>query len=148
MRHGTGSRRSRNRGNGNNRRTQSRNQVFDSNGPDVRIRGTANQIHEKYIALAKDAAASGDRVMSESYLQHAEYYQRVFNGWNDMIEDYEFDPRALERYLNASRPQEQQDGNNPPPQRQYRETPAEEDLGLPESITGAPVQKVRELEGA
>ncbi|MES2729419.1 MAG: DUF4167 domain-containing protein [Pseudomonadota bacterium] len=56
-----------------------KNRVFDSNGPDVRIRGTAYQITEKYAALAKDAAASGDRVLSESYLQHAEHYQRIIN---------------------------------------------------------------------
>ena len=67
----------------NNRRqpNSSRNQTMDSNGPDVRIRGTANQIHEKYLALAKDAAASGDRVMAESYMQHAEHYQRVINAF-------------------------------------------------------------------
>jgi hypothetical protein len=51
--------------------------VFDSNGPDVRIRGTAFQIVEKYMTLAKDAAASGDRVLAENYLQHAEHYQRL-----------------------------------------------------------------------
>lgn len=57
--------------------------VFDSNGPDVRIRGTAHQICEKYVALAKDAASSGDAILSESYLQHAEHYQRTINQWQD-----------------------------------------------------------------
>lgn len=53
------------------------NRALDSNGPDVRIRGTANQIYDKYQALARDAASSGDRVKAENYLQHAEHYYRL-----------------------------------------------------------------------
>lgn len=53
------------------------NRALDSNGPDVRIRGTASQIYDKYLALARDASSSGDRVKAESYLQHAEHYFRV-----------------------------------------------------------------------
>jgi hypothetical protein len=52
-------------------------QTFDSNGPDVRIRGTAFQVHEKYLQLARDASSSGDRIIAESYLQHAEHYYRI-----------------------------------------------------------------------
>ena len=52
-------------------------QTFDSNGPDVRIRGSAYQVHEKYLQLARDANSSGDRIMAESYLQHAEHYYRI-----------------------------------------------------------------------
>lgn len=52
-------------------------QNFDSNGPDVRIRGSANQILEKYLALARDANATGDRIAAENYLQHAEHYFRI-----------------------------------------------------------------------
>lgn len=54
-----------------------RHQTFDSNGPDVRIRGNAWQVYEKYQALARDAHSSGDRVMAESYSQHAEHYYRI-----------------------------------------------------------------------
>lgn len=53
------------------------NRALDSNGPDVRIRGTANQIYDKYLALARDATSSGDRVKTENYLQHAEHYFRL-----------------------------------------------------------------------
>lgn len=53
------------------------NRALDSNGPDVRIRGTANQIYDKYTALARDASSAGDRIKAESYLQHAEHYFRV-----------------------------------------------------------------------
>jgi hypothetical protein len=51
--------------------------TFDSSGPDVKIRGSAAQIYEKYQALARDANSSGDRVGAENYLQHAEHYYRI-----------------------------------------------------------------------
>jgi len=54
------------------------NRAFDSNGPDgVKIRGNAQHVFEKYQQLARDAASSGDRVLAENYLQHAEHYFRV-----------------------------------------------------------------------
>ncbi|NIK89994.1 hypothetical protein FHS83_003312 [Rhizomicrobium palustre] len=53
------------------------NRSYDSNGPEVKIRGTASHIYEKYLQLARDANSSGDRVMAESYLQHAEHYFRI-----------------------------------------------------------------------
>jgi hypothetical protein len=56
-----------------------RNHVFDSNGPDVRVRGTAQQLFEKYLQLGRDATSSGDRVMAEGYFQHAEHYFRILN---------------------------------------------------------------------
>ncbi len=59
-----------------------RNHVFDSNGPDLRIRGTAQQLFEKYLQLGRDATSSGDRVMAESYFQHAEHYFRILNAIN------------------------------------------------------------------
>jgi hypothetical protein len=85
MRHGSSNnRRQRNRGNNSNSQRRNNNQktqVFDSNGPDVRIRGTAFQVAEKYVALAKDAMGAGDTVLYQSYLQHAEHYQRIINSW-------------------------------------------------------------------
>ena len=62
-----------------------RGHVYDSNGPDVRIRGTAQQIVEKYSTLAKDAASAGDINMAESYLQHADHYQRIVNSWGQQV---------------------------------------------------------------
>ncbi len=59
-----------------------RNHVFDSNGPDLRIRGTAQQLFEKYLQLGRDATSSGDRVMAEGYFQHAEHYFRILNAMN------------------------------------------------------------------
>src|SRR2546429_267424 len=53
---------------------------YESTGPDVKIRGTANHIAEKYLQLARDAQSSGDPVAAESYLQHAEHYFRLIAG--------------------------------------------------------------------
>lgn len=74
MRQGQQNRRGRGRG----RKAQnplSRN--YESNGPEVKIRGNASHIAEKYSALARDALASGDTVTAENYLQHAEHYYRI-----------------------------------------------------------------------
>jgi hypothetical protein len=75
------------RPNQNNKRMRGRNnnrkgpnplsRSYESNGPDVKIRGTAHHIGEKYLQLARDAQSSGDPVMAESYLQHAEHYFRL-----------------------------------------------------------------------
>ncbi len=59
-----------------------RNHVFDSSGPDLRIRGTAQQLFEKYLQLGRDATGAGDRVMAESYFQYAEHYFRILNAIN------------------------------------------------------------------
>ncbi len=83
MRHSNSGRRQRGRNNGGNRKNVNRMQVFDSNGPEVRIRGTAHQICDKYMALAKDALAAGNNVLAESYHQHAEHYQRIINSWEE-----------------------------------------------------------------
>jgi len=60
-----------------------RHQTFDSNGPEVRVRGNAWQVYEKYQSLARDAQGSGDRVLAENYLQYAEHYFRVIEAIND-----------------------------------------------------------------
>jgi hypothetical protein len=65
-------------GGGNNRKSPNPlTRSYESNGPDVKIRGTAQQVAEKYTTLARDAQSSGDRVMAENYLQHAEHYNRL-----------------------------------------------------------------------
>ena len=53
------------------------NRVFDSAGPEGKVRGTPQQIIDKYLSLARDAQTSGDRVAAENFLQHAEHYQRI-----------------------------------------------------------------------
>ena len=82
MKHGPSSKRHRG-GRANGRRSHyGHGQTFESNGPDVKIRGNANQVLEKYQSLARDALASGDRIAAENYLQHAEHYYRILNANN------------------------------------------------------------------
>ena len=67
-----------NNNNNNNRRNHNPlTRVYESNGPDVKIRGTANHVAEKYLQLARDAQSSGDPVAAENYFQHAEHYFRL-----------------------------------------------------------------------
>ena len=56
-----------------------RSQTFESNGPSVKIRGNAYQVFERYVALAREAQTSGDRVAAENLYQHAEHYFRIMN---------------------------------------------------------------------
>ena len=73
--------------NGQNKRMRGRNnhrkshnpmvRVFESNGPDVKIRGNPSHIAEKYVQLARDALTSGDPIAAENYYQHAEHYFQV-----------------------------------------------------------------------
>ena len=69
--------RGRGRRSGHNNGHINRNTTMDSNGPDVRLRGNAQQLHEKYIALANDASAAGERIQAEAYFQFADHYFRV-----------------------------------------------------------------------
>ena len=76
MKHGSNPRRGRNRGSG-KRGTSSRNQTFESNGPDGKIRGTAQQVLDRYLVLGRDAFSAGDPITAESFYQHAEHYYRL-----------------------------------------------------------------------
>ncbi|PWS33970.1 DUF4167 domain-containing protein [Falsiroseomonas bella] len=93
-------------GGGGGHQPLNRNHVFDSNGPDVRIRGTAQQLFEKYLQLGRDATGAGDRVMAESYFQHAEHYFRILNAMNQA--------------------QQQQGGQHQHHQRRYQNGPEQE----------------------
>src|SRR3982751_6125373 len=85
MRNGQNNKRMRNRNNNNNNSSNNNNRrgqnpmtrVFESNGPDIKIRGTASHVAEKYVQLARDARSSGDPVAAENYYQHAEHYFRL-----------------------------------------------------------------------
>jgi hypothetical protein len=88
-------------GGGNSNQPLNRNHVFDSSGPDVRLRGTAQQLFEKYLQLGRDATGGGDRVAAEGYFQHAEHYFRILGA------------------MNAA--QQQQQGPQPQQDRRYRE---------------------------
>jgi hypothetical protein len=88
MRSGSGQRPPRGRFAGNRpfqqqQRSPQRGQTFDSNGPNLKIRGSAHQIFERYIALAREASIGGDPVSAENLFQHAEHYFRIANANRD-----------------------------------------------------------------
>ncbi|GEM_PF-1752739 len=94
-----------------NNNNKNPNRALDSNGPDVRVRGSAKTIYEKYISLAHDASTSGHRVKAQNYLQHAEHYFRIMKELQAIAEaraekqQKEYEARQAER---AARQQENQ----------------------------------------
>ena len=89
------------RGRGNHRKSQNPlTRVYESNGPDVKIRGTASHIAEKYIQLARDAQGSGDPVAAENYYQHAEHYFRLIAAAQEQF-------RQQNPYYNQQQPHQQ-----------------------------------------
>ena len=93
--------RMRNRNNNNNNRNDSNRRgqnpmtrVFESNGPDIKIRGTASHVAEKYVQLARDARSSGDPVAAENYYQHAEHYFRLIAAAQEQFRQNQPQPRT------------------------------------------------------
>src|ERR1700761_3087979 len=91
---------------------------FESNGPDVKVRGNASHVAEKYLQLARDAQSSGDPVLAENYLQHAEHYFRLVaaaqpqaqrqDQFGQPIEEEDFDDDFApinDRFASPERPQ-------------------------------------------
>ena len=87
---------------GSNKRMRGRNRrgpnplarSYESNGPDVKVRGTAQHIADRYLQLARDAQSSGDPVTAESYFQHAEHYLRIIAAAQDQMQaQYGYRPR-------------------------------------------------------
>jgi len=89
-----------------------RNHVFDSSGPDLRIRGTSQQLFEKYLQLGRDATSSGDRVMAESYFQHAEHYFRILNAMNQATQQQQQQGNPQQNGYQQRRQTMQDDGND------------------------------------
>ncbi|MBR0974501.1 MULTISPECIES: DUF4167 domain-containing protein [Bradyrhizobium] len=118
MRNGQNKQRMRNRNNNNNnnnnnnRRGQNpMTRVYESNGPDIKIRGTASHIAEKYLQLARDARSSGDPVAAENYYQHAEHYFRLIATAQEQFRQNQ-QPRGDEPISNNSGDDGEDDGEN------------------------------------
>src|SRR2546423_11614374 len=98
MKNGQNNKRMRNRNNNNNnnnRRGQNpMTRVYESNGPDIKIRGTASHVAEKYVQLASDARSSGDPVAAENYYQHAEHYFRLIAAPQEQFRQNQPQPRT------------------------------------------------------
>ena len=93
MRNGQNNKRMRNRNNNNRRGQNPMTRVFESNGPDIKIRGTASHVAEKYVQLARDARSSGDPVAAENYYQHAEHYFRLIAAAQEQFRQNQPQPR-------------------------------------------------------
>ena len=99
MRNGQNNKRMRNRNNNNNNNNNNRRgqnpltRVYESNGPDIKIRGTASHVAEKYVQLARDARSSGDPVAAENYYQHAEHYYRIIAAAQEQFRQNQQQPR-------------------------------------------------------
>ena len=92
------------RGNGNLQpNVPNRNTSYESNGPDVKLRGHAQQLNEKYLALAHDAAAGGERIAAEAYTQFADHYFRLHQAAVDAAEERR--AQQAERQSRAEAPQ-------------------------------------------
>lgn len=142
---------------------------YESNGPDVKVRGNAAHIAEKYLQLARDAQSSGDSVMAENYLQHAEHYFRIisaaqqaqqaqFRGETAEEDDFDDDFAPInDRFASPEprQPPQQQhtgggnQGNQQQPQQQYAEQPAVEAGEAPPAEAQAPAEggEVQAAEG-
>jgi hypothetical protein len=99
------------------------NRTFDSSGPEIKIRGSAAHVYEKYLQLARDANSAGDRVTAENYLQHAEHYYRIMAAAAAQQAQYQ----AQQAAQNQGRPQggeQPQPGGAPQGQPQQGSAPS------------------------
>src|SRR6202047_4078621 len=108
MRNGQNNKRMSNRNNNNNSNNNNRRgqnpmtRVFESNGPDIKIRGTASHVAEKYVQLARDARSSGDPVAAENYYQHAEHYFRLIAAAQEQFRQNQPQPRTENEMVASS----------------------------------------------
>ena len=122
------SNKSRSRNKNNNRRQNPGNvinRVFDSSGPEGRVRGTPQQIIDKYQSLASDAMLAGDRIAHENFLQHSEHYSRLLV--------------VAQKELDAKREQQQKQHenrsiNNTGKEEQQLDTTAQGEVEISETI--------------
>jgi Domain of unknown function (DUF4167) len=136
-----------NNNNNNNRRGPNPlTRSYESNGPDVKVRGTAQNIAEKYMSLARDAQSSGDRVMAENYLQHAEHYNRI------IAAAYAANPPQFQQGQNEAEEEGASEGDmrfqsNPQPQPEPQQQPFDNSAPQP-VIDGVPAEVALDDQGA
>ncbi|MEO0606762.1 MAG: DUF4167 domain-containing protein [Pseudomonadota bacterium] len=102
-------RKRRRRSGGNNNNNPNPNRHYESNGPDVRIRGSAQQILDKYLQYARDAHTSGDRVKAEALFQHAEHYARIVAEFEKQKEEARLEREARDAAKAEERAQREAD---------------------------------------
>ena len=123
------SNKSRSRNKNNNRRQNPGNvinRVFDSSGPEGRVRGTPQQIIDKYQSLASDAMLAGDRIAHENFLQHSEHYSRLL-----VVAQKELDAkREQQQKQHDNRP----NNNNTGKEEQQLDTTVQDEVEISETI--------------
>ena len=108
------------RGNGNAQpNVPNRNTSYESNGPDVKLRGNAQQLNEEYLARAHDAAAAGERITAEAYTQFADHYFRLHQAAIDAAEE-----RRAQHAAQAAERQPRAESQPQPENAPQPETPA------------------------
>jgi hypothetical protein len=139
MRQGQQNRRGRGRGNHTHNQNHNQNQVhnqhnnqnrkpqnqlsknYESSGPDVKIRGTAHHIAEKYMHLARDASSAGDFIIAENYLQHAEHYNRIIMAAQAASPQQHTSPQPSQpAYQNSDQPPLNGHAHEPAPRRHHQ----------------------------
>ena len=133
------SNKSRSRNKNNNRRSNVGNvvnRVFDSSGPEGKVRGTPQQIIEKYTVLSRDAQLSGDRINAENFAQHAEHYQRLLS---------EAQREVAERQKAVEEQREKQQANARAEEQAEQDAAAPTDDGVDPLATSGPDQESSNL---
>ncbi|MEM1351469.1 MAG: DUF4167 domain-containing protein [Pseudomonadota bacterium] len=144
--------RSRSRSKGNRNRSNNQggnviNRVFDSSGPEGKVRGTPQQIIEKYNQMARDAQLSNDRVAAENFQQHAEHYTRLLSEAQREVElrreeqERQNRERQAERDRERAERQEREATQNAQPEANIEAAPEETDSGLVETPESKPKAK-------
>ena len=111
-------------GGGNNGGGFNPNRTYDSSGPEVKIRGSASHVYEKYLQLARDANSSGDRIMAENYLQHAEHYYRIMAAAAAQAAQYQAQQAAQNNQNSGQGQHLQQPQSNGQPQQPQTSAPS------------------------
>jgi len=136
-----------------------RNHVFDSSGPDVRVRGTAQQLFEKYQQLGRDATSIGDRVAAEGFYQHAEHYFRILSVMNQAVQQNPQSPQHAQggqhnaqgnaqngQYQRRQDQNTAEQGGNDGAGEHYEEATVERSaLGQPAGLGDQPTFELREI---
>ena len=153
MRHNQGqnSKRARGRGRrngGHNQVNFNRNTTFDSNGPEGRLRGNAQQLFEKYTALAYDANAAGERISAEAFTQYADHYYRIHQSILQNAEQQRkaHDERQQSRRRDQNGASENDSGKNNSGENNGAENSPAESLSE-EKATNAPAEEKADAEG-
>ncbi len=128
MRQGQQNRRNRGRGRSNNRSSNPLSRNYESNGPEVKIKGSAAHIAEKYMALARDALSSGNPVTAENYFQHAEHYNRIIQAAQAKQEEH---AAAQTAKANTSKPERNAERRSKPPKEDSEAPAKSSDAAIP-----------------